>query len=63
MLAVNVNVAVSREAILVTVWGNNSYANSLALNVQITYLRKGLKNDPSVTIVSLSKKGYALQIT
>lgn len=52
---------VTRETILEAVWGNVSYANSLALNVQITYLRRALAPDTSVEIVSLPKKGYALK--
>lgn len=52
---------VSRETILEAVWGNVSYANSLALNVQITYLRRALAPDTSVEIVSLPKKGYVLK--
>ena len=53
----------SRQAdlLLETVWGTSSYANSLALNVQVTYLRKALHNDPSTGIVSLPKKGYMLR--
>lgn len=61
ILAKNLNVSVDREIILNNVWGSSSYANSLALNVQITYLRKALKNDPGVRIESLMKKGYILQ--
>lgn len=61
ILARNPNVAVDREILLSSVWGNASYANSLALNVQITYLRKALRNDPSTGIVSLTKKGYMLK--
>lgn len=61
LLALNVNNAVPRDQLLEAVWGAVSYANSLALNVQITYLRKALKNDPSVRIESLMKKGYVLQ--
>jgi DNA-binding response OmpR family regulator len=60
ILATNLHAAVSREHILSTVWGNDSYANSLALNVQISYLRKALQHDPSVQITSLIKKGYVL---
>lgn len=52
---------VSRETILEAVWGNVSYANSLALNVQITYLRRALAPDTSVEILSLPKKGYVLK--
>lgn len=61
LLALNVNNAVPRDQLLEVVWGAVSYANSLALNVQITYLRKALKNDPSVRIDSLMKKGYVLR--
>lgn len=60
ILAGNPGVSVDREILLNQVWGASSYANSLALNVQITYLRKALKNDPSVKIESLMKKGYLL---
>lgn len=52
---------VSRETMLEAVWGDVSYANSLALNVQITYLRRALSPDTSVEIVSLPKKGYVLK--
>lgn len=38
-----------------------SYANSLALNVQITYIRR-LLADPNITIMSLKKKGYILSV-
>lgn len=61
LLARNPDVAVGREIILNSVWGNVSYANSLALNVQVTYLRRALRNDPSTGIVSLTKKGYMLK--
>lgn len=60
LLARNLNTVVERDRLLEAVWGNVSYTNSLALNVQITYLRKALKNDASVKIQSLMKKGYVL---
>lgn len=53
---------IEREQILKTIWGDDSNANSLALNVQITYLRRILEDDKSISIVSLKKKGYILQI-
>jgi len=62
ILAKNLNASVDREIILNNVWGDSSYANSLALNVQISYLRKALRNDASVKIGSLMKKGYVLQV-
>lgn len=60
LLVRHLNASVGRDQLLELVWGNSSYANSLALNVQITYLRKALKNDPTVKIESLTKKGYVL---
>jgi len=62
LLAKNVNRAVARETILSVVWGTDTYANSLALNVQITYLRRAIQNDSKLSIVSLNKKGYMLKV-
>ncbi len=61
ILVQNIGNVVDRDTILNAVWGDSSYANSLALNVQITYLRK-LLEDPSIAITSLKKKGYILMI-
>ena len=60
LLAENQGKLVERDKILEQVWGDASYANSLALNVQITYIRR-LLSDPSLSIVSLKKKGYILR--
>ena len=54
--------SVGRDMLLDAVWGTASYANSLALNVQVSYLRRALKNDPAVRIESLMKKGYMLAV-
>lgn len=62
ILAQNIGQTVERETILQSIWGNDSYANSLALNVQITYLRKMLEADTSISIVSLKKRGYVLEV-
>ncbi len=62
ILAQNIGKLVERETILNAVWGDASYSNSMALNVQITYIRK-LLTDPSITITSLKKKGYILSIS
>ena len=62
ILAQNIGQTIERGIILQSVWGNDSYANSLALNVQITYLRKMLKSDTSISIVSLKKRGYVLEV-
>ena len=54
ILAENIGQTVERDTVLQSVWGNDNYANSLALNIQITYLRKLLKADTSISIVSLN---------
>lgn len=61
ILAKNLNLTVHRDQILQAIWGDVSYANSLALNVQITYLRRAIKMDSSVQIISVPRKGYMLK--
>ena len=62
MLADNVGRTVARDEILERIWGDASYSNSLALNVQITYIRR-LLADPSLAITSIKKKGYILSVS
>ncbi len=62
ILAQNIGKLVERDSILNEVWGDASYSNSMALNVQITYIRK-LLADPTISINSLKKKGYILTIS
>lgn len=59
LLAENKGRLVERDTILERVWGDASYANSLALNVQITYLRQIL-TDSTIKITSIKKRGYIL---
>ena len=62
LLARNMGNVVSKEMIQETVWGTVNYANSLAVNVQMTYLRHALQHDAAVRIESVKKKGYVLRI-
>ena len=62
LLAQNIGQTVERDTILQSVWRNDSYSNSLALNVQITYPSKMLEADTSISIVSLKKRGYILEV-
>ena len=62
ILAQHIGQTVERSYLLENVWGNDSYANSLALNVQITYIRKMLDPDTSISIISLKKRGYRLEV-
>lgn len=61
MLAENMGNPVERDTILDRIWGDASYSNSLALNVQITYIRR-LLTDPEINITSIKKKGYILSV-
>lgn len=61
LLAENIGNPVNRDVILDRIWGDSSYSNSLALNVQITYIRRML-TDPTVVITSIKKKGYVLAV-
>ena len=61
LLAENMGNMVERDVILEKVWGDASYSNSLALNVQITYIRR-LLTDPRLSIISIKKKGYILSV-
>ncbi|MBQ9654975.1 MAG: response regulator transcription factor [Prevotella sp.] len=63
ILAQHIGQTVERSHLLQSVWGNDSYANSLALNVQITYLRKALAADSTISIASLKKRGYILEVS
>ena len=62
LLAKNIGNVVSKEMIQEAVWGTVSYANSLAVNVQMTYLRHALQHYVTVKIESLKKKGYVLSV-
>lgn len=62
ILAEHLEHTVERNVLLNLVWGNDSYANSLALNVQVTYLRRKLKKDTSIKIESVKGKGYVLTV-
>ncbi|MDE7350531.1 MAG: response regulator transcription factor [Muribaculaceae bacterium] len=61
MLADNQGRVVERDEMLERIWGDSSYSNSLALNVQITYIRRMLA-DPRISIISIKKKGYILSV-
>lgn len=62
ILSENLENTVERGVLLNIVWGNDSYSNSLALNVQITYLRRILRKDLSLKIESVKRKGYVLRV-
>lgn len=52
------NLPVERRHILKEVWGDDSFFNSRNLDVYITRLRKYLKDDPGLEIITLKGVGY-----
>lgn len=59
-LCKNNNQITDRSALLLKVWGDDSFFNSRSLDVYITKLRKYLKKDPNVELVTVRGKGFKL---
>jgi two-component system, OmpR family, response regulator len=49
-----------RSTLLIKVWGDDSFFNSRSLDVYITKLRKYLKNDMNIELVTVRGKGFKL---
>jgi DNA-binding response OmpR family regulator len=62
MLCAHRNEVLSRNDILKTIWGDDSYFNSRSLDVFISKIRKLLSIDPSLEIKSAHGKGYKLAV-
>jgi DNA-binding response OmpR family regulator len=60
-LATSVNRIVTREEIMIDVWGEADYYTGRSLDVFISKLRSYLKSDPSVRIVTIPTLGYKLE--
>jgi len=60
MLVLNRNNMLERNIILNTLWNNNDYFSGRSLDVFIAKLRKYLKDDPSIFILSIRGQGYKL---
>lgn len=61
-LAASVNNIVTRDQIMIDVWGEADYYTGRSLDVFISKLRGYLKSDPSVRIVTIPTLGYKLEI-
>lgn len=60
MLIVQVGSPVERKKILLELWGDDHFFNSRNLDVYVTKLRKYLKMDPGVQLLTLKGVGYQL---
>ena len=56
----NQNQITDRSSLLMKVWGDDSFFNSRSLDVYITKLRKYLKNDTNIELVTVRGKGFKL---
>ena len=56
----NQNEITDRRSLLIKVWGDDSFFNSRSLDVYITKLRKYLKKDLNVDLVTIRSKGFKL---
>ncbi|HAK76443.1 MAG TPA: DNA-binding response regulator [Runella sp.] len=54
------NQVMERSAVLLELWGNDSFFNGRSLDVFITKLRRHLNDDPAVQIVNVRGIGYKL---
>ena len=61
-LSASVNNIVTREEIMIDVWGDSDYYTGRSLDVFISKLRGYLKSDPSVRIVTIPTLGYKLEV-
>jgi DNA-binding response OmpR family regulator len=54
------NQVLERNAVLLALWGDDSFFNGRSLDVFITKLRRHLRKDPNVQIVNVRGIGYKL---
>jgi DNA-binding response OmpR family regulator len=60
MLISHIGVQVERKEILLQLWGDDHFFNSRNLDVYVTRLRKYLRMDPDVQLLTLKGVGYQL---
>jgi DNA-binding response OmpR family regulator len=60
MLILNKNDILPRQDALISIWGDNSHYNSRSMDVFMAHLRKMLKDESGIEILSLRGVGYKL---
>jgi two-component system, OmpR family, response regulator VicR len=60
LLTINMNQMLDRTYALKTIWNDDSYFNARSMDVYIAKLRKYLKNDPNVQILTVHRSGFKL---
>ena len=62
LLCQNLNQVMNRSAALNIIWGDDSYFNARSMDVYITKLRKHLKADEKVNIITIHGQGFRLVV-
>ena len=62
LLCQTMNKTLNRSAALKIIWGDDSYFNARSMDVYITKLRKHLKEDDKVNIITVHGQGFRLVI-
>ena len=62
LLCLNMNRTVTRERVLRELWQDESYFSGRSMDVFVSKLRKYLKSDPAVSIISIHGKGLRLVV-
>ena len=62
LLASELNSSVSRSFALKQIWGDDSYFNARSMDVYLSKVRKFLRDDPKVEIITLHGEGFKLVV-
>lgn len=60
LLASEINKLVNRSHALKQIWGDDSYFNARSMDVYLSKIRKILKDDPKVQIITMHGEGFKL---
>jgi DNA-binding response OmpR family regulator len=60
MLLLHKNAVLERQDALIKIWGDDSYYNTNSMNVFMAHLRKMLKDEAGIQIMSIRSIGYKL---
>lgn len=63
LLASEMNKLVNRSHALKQIWGDDSYFNARSMDVYLSKIRKILKEDPKVQIITIHGEGFKMVVT
>ncbi|WP_075349950.1 response regulator transcription factor [Algoriphagus marinus] len=63
ILAAEINKLVNRSHALKQIWGDDSYFNARSMDVYLSKIRKLLKDDPKVQIITIHGEGFKLIVS